>query len=159
MAVPSLSALSLFLQTTKGLSEEEIREQMDLTASSTQDPEGFDLGLDGLSSLDPDVELPLDVKMRLVDKNIYGPESVVLAGFRAEEAAIARALLDSAGGQSIKVLPCTNEMLYGSVDEAVWASESDWGSPRPQSWDQGGAAWGAQVGTRVQSTLDIHPLS
>jgi len=75
---------------------------MDLTASNTQDPEGFDMGLDGLSSLDPD--LPLDVKMRLVDKNIYGPESVVLAGFRAEEAAIARALLDSAGGQSIKVI-------------------------------------------------------
>lgn len=74
---------------------------MEMTESTTADPEGFDLGLDGLSSLDP--SLPLDVRMQLVDKNVYGPEGVVLAGFRAEEVAVARALLDSAGGQAIKV--------------------------------------------------------
>ena len=73
----------------------------------------------------------------------YGPEALVMAGFRAEEYAMTRALLDALGGAAIKVLPATEEMLAGTVGEAVRADEIDWALPRPADWVLGGA-WGSQ---------------
>ncbi|EFJ48355.1 hypothetical protein VOLCADRAFT_90942 [Volvox carteri f. nagariensis] len=74
---------------------------------------------------------------------VYGPEAVVLAGFRPEEHGVVRALLDSAGGHVVKVLPVTEAMLYGTVDEAVQSGEQDWSAPRPLGGPRGGG-WGAQ---------------
>jgi hypothetical protein len=66
-----------------------------------------------------------------------------MAGFRAEEYAIARVLLDTLGAHRVKVLPATQPMLEGSVEAAVHADEVDWGAPRPEGWIMGGA-WGSQ---------------
>lgn len=72
-----------------------------------------------------------------------GPQALVMAGFRAEEYAMARALLDAVGADSVKVLPATNEMLNGPVEAAIHEQEVDWGAPRPADWIRGGA-WGSQ---------------
>jgi hypothetical protein len=66
-----------------------------------------------------------------------------MAGFRAEEYAMARALLDSLGADRVKVLPATQSMLAGPVGAAVREPEADWSAPRPADWIQGGA-WGSQ---------------
>lgn len=66
-----------------------------------------------------------------------------MAGFRAEEYAMARAILDSVGASAVKVLPATDEMLAGPVSAAVRADELDWSAPRPADWIRGGA-WGSQ---------------
>ena len=42
----------------------------------------------------------------------------MLAGFKAEECAIIRCILDSAGSALVKVIPCTSDMLYLSVEMA-----------------------------------------
>lgn len=52
-------------------------------------------------------------------------------------------MLDSVGGHDIRVLPCTQDMLYGTVDAAVWTPEIDWSQPRPGDWIMGGG-WGSQ---------------
>lgn len=54
-----------------------------------------------------------------------------------------RAVLDGAGGAAIKVLACTDDVLYGTLDEAIYAQEIDWSQPRPSSWDRP-SAWGSQ---------------
>ncbi|GIL58408.1 hypothetical protein Vafri_13539, partial [Volvox africanus] len=77
------------------------------------------------------------------DNEVYGPEAVVVAGFRPEEHGVVRALLDSAGGHVVKVLPVTESMLYGTVDEAVHLAEQDWAAPRVPDGPRGGG-WGSQ---------------
>ncbi|GAX77278.1 hypothetical protein CEUSTIGMA_g4724.t1 [Chlamydomonas eustigma] len=134
-----------------GMSMDEIEQQKGATEASEVDPEGFNLDFDDASSVSE--ELPLDVRLRLLDKQVYGPEAAVFAGFRPEEVAMARAILDSAGGNEIKVLMCTDEMLVGSVEAALWEEEVDWSQPRPQMWNQG-RAWGSQK-TLMFSGLSI----
>lgn len=73
----------------------------------------------------------------------YGPDALVMAGFRAEEYAMARALLDAAGARDVKVLPATAEMLHGTVGAAVAEPEVDWAAARAPDWIRGGA-WGSQ---------------
>lgn len=94
-------------------------------------------------------DVPEDVKLAMLDKAVYGPEAVVLAGFRPDELGVVRAVLDAAGGSAIKVLPATSAaMLQASVDEIVWSPERDWSTPA----DDGGMStagllsggWGAQ---------------
>ena len=54
-----------------------------------------------------------------------------------------RALLDSAGGHDVRVLPCRGDALHGSLAQALAAPEPDWAAPRPPDWTRGGE-WGSQ---------------
>lgn len=74
---------------------------------------------------------------------IHATQAVVMAGFRAEEYAMARHLLDAMGAHTVKVLPCTEAMLHGSLGEALAVPEVDWEQPRPPDWLLGGG-WGSQ---------------
>jgi len=58
-------------------------------------------------------------------------------------AAQVRALLDAAGGQEVRVLPCRGEALYGRLADALAAGEPDWAAPRPEGWPRGGE-WGSK---------------
>eukprot|EP00884_Botryococcus_braunii_P004215 jgi/Botrbrau1/13795/Bobra.0056s0045.2 len=69
-------------------------------------------------------------------------QAVVLAGFRVEELAMVRVILDTAGGYDIKVIPCTEELLHTSVEKVLRLPEPQWELPRPESWTRGGA-WGS----------------
>ena len=42
------------------------------TEATFQDPEGFNIDFDEASSLSDDI--PLDMRMRLLDKSVFGPE-------------------------------------------------------------------------------------
>ncbi|KAG1660240.1 hypothetical protein FOA52_007637 [Chlamydomonas sp. UWO 241] len=124
-----------------GITPEEREDQNDLSDAQMLDPEGFNLDFDEAGGVGEDT--PYGLQMQLLDKSVYGPEAVVLAGFGPDEVAMTRVLLDQAGGQSIKVLPCTDETLHGSVDEAIWTREIDWEQPRPDSWNRS-SSWGMQ---------------
>lgn len=67
----------------------------------------------------------------------------MLAGFKAEECAIIRCILDSAGSALVKVIPCTSDMLYLSVKTGMNEPEVDWSQPRPENWGRG-REWGSQ---------------
>jgi hypothetical protein len=43
-------------------------------------------------------------------------QALVMAGFRAEEYAVARGLLDSLGATDVKVLPVNEELLQVSLE-------------------------------------------
>ena len=68
---------------------------------------------------------------------------MLLAGFKAEESAIIRCILDTAGSAAVKVIPCTSDMLYLSVQHGLNEPEVDWSQPRPDSWGRG-REWGSQ---------------
>jgi hypothetical protein len=70
-------------------------------------------------------------------------QAVLLAGFRAEEVVIARVVLDAAGGEAVKVVPVTGDMLHMELREALQAPEPDWEQPRPPDAPRGGG-WGSQ---------------
>ena len=70
-------------------------------------------------------------------------QAVVLAGFKAEECAIIRCTLDAAGADAVKVLPCTKNTLYQTVNVALQEPEVDWSQPRPDHWGLG-RDWGSQ---------------
>lgn len=74
---------------------------------------------------------------------MFNMQAVVLAGFKAEECAIIRCTLDAAGASSVKVLPCTQDTLYQTVDIALQEPEVDWSQPRPDHWGLG-RDWGSQ---------------
>ncbi|GLI61119.1 hypothetical protein VaNZ11_003392, partial [Volvox africanus] len=121
-------------------SEDEEEEHCDETDGTNEtkllSPFGDDFGLDlsaAMTADDGDCD----------DNEVYGPEAVVLAGFRPEEHGLVRALLDTAGGHVVKVLPVTESMLYGTVDEAVHLAEQDWAAPRAPDGPRGGS-WGSQ---------------
>jgi hypothetical protein len=72
------------------------------------------------------------------DTNLVGSASVLLAGFRAEEAPRVRLLLDELGGSDVPVIPLTQHLLPLPCRHAMMrASEPDWSQPRP-SWLTGG---------------------
>ena len=58
------------------------------------------------------------------------PKAVVLCGFRPEECAQFRMLLDELGGRHYKVLPCTSEGMRGTVGNMIFSEEVDWEQPR-----------------------------
>jgi hypothetical protein len=106
------------------------------------DPEAAPLGLDTLGSINPDT-LPDDLRKAVESLEVYGPQALILAGFRAEEYAVVRATLDSLGAQQVKVLPASDDMLNNSLEAALEAQEVDWSAPRPPEWIMGGT-WGSQ---------------
>lgn len=69
--------------------------------------------------------------------------TVVLAGFYLEELAAVRVLLDSYGGDAIKVVVSTPELLSVPTSQALSAPEPDWDQPMPENWVNGGG-WGRQ---------------
>ena len=54
-----------------------------------------------------------------------------------------RAILDGAGAQHVKVIPCKDDMLYERMGLIIGLPEPDWAAPRPPSHSRGGD-WGAQ---------------
>ncbi|BDA46139.1 hypothetical protein COCOBI_08-2310 [Coccomyxa sp. Obi] len=105
------------------------------------DPEGRELNLEDFYSVKEGT--PQSLVQELYSNNVYGPPAVVLAGFRAEELAMVRAILDSAGGQAVKVIPVKEELLYEKMSTAIHLPEPDWEKARPVDWTRGGA-WGSQ---------------
>ncbi len=55
-----------------GITREELEEQRTATDADLVDPQGFNLGLEDASSLSDDV--PMDIRLRLLDKDVFGPE-------------------------------------------------------------------------------------
>ena len=100
----------------------------------TIDPECVDLTLDNIAKLRPDI--PDHIMKALKNQKIFGPPVALLAGFRLEELAVVRMVIDAAGGQSIKVVPVTNDMLQMKVSEAVHTAEPEWERPRPDNFTQ-----------------------
>ncbi|EIE24175.1 hypothetical protein COCSUDRAFT_41460 [Coccomyxa subellipsoidea C-169] len=105
------------------------------------DPEGRELRLEDFYTVKEGT--PESLVYELYSDDVYGPPAVVLAGFRAEEFAMVRAILDSAGGHAVKVIPVKDELLYEKMSTAIHLPEPDWGAARPQGWTRGGA-WGSQ---------------
>ncbi len=70
-------------------------------------------------------------------------QALLLAGLRAEEIAVTRAIMDAAGALDVKVLPCTSTMLHAPLAAALQMPEPEWEKPRPGDWTQGGG-WGSQ---------------
>lgn len=68
---------------------------------------------------------------------------LVLAGFFLEELATVRQLLDSIGGETVRVLPTTPALLRAPAYEALLAPEPAWDRPAPPEWQPGGG-WGQQ---------------
>lgn len=83
-----------------GITREEAEEQRQASASDI-DPEGFDFGLDGLSGLSDQVPEHLRGLLEGTEET-YGPQAMVMAGFRAEEYAMVRSL-----GFFIRLLRCS----------------------------------------------------
>lgn len=54
-----------------------------------------------------------------------------------------RVILDTYGGQAVKVLPCPPAMLHTRVSDGLKAPEPDWDKPAPQAW-LSGSSWGSQ---------------
>ncbi len=54
-----------------------------------------------------------------------------------------RVILDTYGGQAVKVIPCAPAMLHARVSDALTAPEPDWDKPAPQAWLTG-SSWGSQ---------------
>ena len=75
----------------------------------------------------------------------HDPESpvVVLAGFYVEELANVRHLLDSVGGERVRVLPTSPELLGAPAYVALQSAEPAWDRPVPADWQHGGG-WGQQ---------------
>eukprot|EP00775_Hariotina_reticulata_P003320 gene3320-3597_t len=117
--------------------EQAMRQQQELMYSV--DPEA--MPLDQMASVNED--LPEEWRKAIENLEVYGPQALLMAGFRAEEYAVARATLDSLDAHQVKVLPVSQEMLQLPLELAVQQQEIDWTSPRPPQWIMGGA-WGSQ---------------
>jgi hypothetical protein len=70
-------------------------------------------------------------------------QAIVVTGFRIEEYAMIRYMLDAIQASHVKVIIADEQMLYSTQDLAIHSEEIDWEQPRPQEWAQGGA-WGSQ---------------
>ncbi|KAK9818233.1 hypothetical protein WJX72_009160 [[Myrmecia] bisecta] len=123
-----------------GIDEDELDAQTTYNADDI-DPEGEQGKLEDLYQ--PQEGTPQFLLDELYNADVWGPEAVLLAGFRAEEIVMVRVILDSAGGEAVKVVPCMGPMLYETVEVALQSPEPEWNEPRPEQWTRGGA-WGAQ---------------
>ena len=70
-------------------------------------------------------------------------QALVLAGFKTEESAMIRGVLDLANAHRLKLLPCTRDMLYLSLNQALAEPEIDWATQRPETLGRG-REWGSQ---------------
>ena len=127
------------------------------------DPDAQPLSFEDSYSLD--TSLPEDVRETLLAAQ-YGPpvrpaaaraaparalapshpgsaQGVLLAGFRLEEYAIVRAMLDQVGAAHVKVVPCSQRLLYATQAEALAEPEPNWEGARQEEWMRGGA-WGSK---------------
>lgn len=59
------------------------------------------------------------------------PDAVLVVGFRHEECARIRVLLDELGGRAYKVIPCAGTALDEPLVTALRAPEIDWAAPCP----------------------------
>lgn len=134
------------------------------------DPQATDgLNFDNLYSVDD--ALPDDVREELTRKG-YGPpvcpsiaesvsiapcsgcessadsakscttQAIIAAGFRLEEYAMLRYLLDGIDASHVKVLVADEQLLYSTLDDALATPEINWEEPRPENWIKGGG-WGS----------------
>ncbi|GAB5355012.1 hypothetical protein AAMO2058_000169200 [Amorphochlora amoebiformis] len=101
---------------------DDLTEFVTATAKDT-DPFGFDFGQDLNQDKDPDSRFKETGNPE--DSVAYGPEAVLLAGFKVDEIAMVRILLDKAGGQAVKVVPLTEPMLDGSLEAGLEVEEPD----------------------------------
>jgi hypothetical protein len=69
-------------------------------------------------------------------------QAVLAAGFRIEEYAMIRAILDSLNAPHIKVIICDDQILHLPQRDAVAAPEPAWEAPRVD--ESGGGGWGSQ---------------
>jgi hypothetical protein len=69
-------------------------------------------------------------------------QAMIAAGFRLEEYAVMRYLLDGVGAAHVKLLIADADMLHVPLDDALRQKEIDWEAPRPDTGFQGGG-WGS----------------
>lgn len=69
-------------------------------------------------------------------------QAMIAAGFRLEEYAVMRYLMDNVGASNVKLLIADENMLHTPLDAALASPEIDWESPRPEDGIQGGG-WGS----------------
>lgn len=53
-------------------------------------------------------------------------------------------VLDAVRAQDVKVVPCTESMLFSPLAQALAHPEPDWEAPRPSGWEYRGGSWGSQ---------------
>lgn len=70
-------------------------------------------------------------------------QALLAAGFRLNEYAALRAVLDALHARHIKVLVCDAALLDTPVAAAAATAEMDWTAPRPPN-AAGGGGWGSQ---------------
>ena len=115
-----------------GITKEDAAKDQESLSVDYADPDGFDLTLENLAKLRPDIDSK--VLEALQKQRVFGPPVALLAGFRIEELAIVRVLLDSAGGQVVKVIPVSSEMMTLPVRDVVDLPEPEWDKPRPEDF-------------------------
>ncbi|XP_050210490.1 uncharacterized protein LOC126660841 [Mercurialis annua] len=59
------------------------------------------------------------------DDSVYGPPALLLLGFEVEEAVKVRQLLQDLGGEFLQIIFCTEDMIAGSLWEAMNTSQAD----------------------------------
>ncbi|KAK9842709.1 hypothetical protein WJX74_001032 [Apatococcus lobatus] len=123
-----------------GMSQQDVEDQQALAADDI-DPEADSFKLEDLFS--PREGTPQEIIDAYYNKDVYGLEAVLMAGFRPEEVAMARVVLDTYGGEAVKVAPCSPAMLHGPVSAALEVIEPDWTQPAPEGW-LSGSSWGTQ---------------
>ena len=69
-------------------------------------------------------------------------QAMIAAGFRLEEYAVMRYLMDGVGAAHVKLLIADDSMLQKPLDEALAQPEIDWEKPRAEEGIQGGG-WGS----------------
>jgi hypothetical protein len=69
-------------------------------------------------------------------------QALLAAGFRIEEYAMMRALLDHLGAKHVKVIICNEKILFSPQSVALQEREIDWQSPRIDGLG-GGGGWGS----------------
>lgn len=85
-----------------GLDKEEIEKDPPWDIKNV-DPEGYDLNMDSFIKMREN--LPQYLKDTLENARFFGPEVILIAGFKVEEFAMVRGMVDSVGGHKIKVIP------------------------------------------------------
>ncbi|KAK9841906.1 hypothetical protein WJX84_002200 [Apatococcus fuscideae] len=122
------------------MNQQDVEDQQALAANDI-DPDADNYNLEDLFT--PREGTPKEIVDAYFNQAVYGPEAVLLAGFRSEEIAMVRIILDSYGGQAVKVVPCTPALLHAPVSKALVAPEPNWNQPAPQAW-LSGSTWGSQ---------------
>ncbi|KAL0054565.1 hypothetical protein WJX82_011065 [Trebouxia sp. C0006] len=95
-----------------GISEDELADQLSFLASDT-DPEGQDFSSDQSSQAQASTSsFLMDEEL---DTDAWGPKAVTLAGFKVEEGAMIRCVLDAAGFDAVKRVTLFSGLSGGAV--------------------------------------------